>query len=148
MRTVEERFWEKVRIPADVLTGCWEWTGRRQRYGQFAVRVAGEWKKVLAHRFSWSLLNGDAGQLCVLHRCDNPPCVNPAHLFLGTQLENIADRVEKGRSDSGNRRLKQSEVEAIRALYARGGLRQRDLAARFSISQTHVGAIVRRTRRN
>jgi hypothetical protein len=58
----------------------------------------------MAHRWSWTLANGPIPDgMVVMHRCDNPPCVNPGHLSLGTQLENIADRVSKGRSATGLR---------------------------------------------
>lgn len=94
-----ERFWSKVKKTET----CWVWTAGtfkyRNGYGQFRVRRGDP--PAYAHRFAWELVNGPIPQgLHVLHRCDNPPCVNPAHLFLGTQIDNYRDMVSKGRSRS------------------------------------------------
>jgi hypothetical protein len=89
-----DRFWKKVDRRGE--RECWSWTAARNScgYGSFWDGRA----VVQASRFSWQLENGPipAG-LYVLHSCDNPPCVNPAHLFLGTQGDNVADRKAKGR---------------------------------------------------
>lgn len=78
--------------------GCWTWSGavkcKERPYGQFSVGK----RKVKAHRAAWMLANGPIpSALHVLHRCDNPRCVNPSHLFLGTHQDNMADMNEKGR---------------------------------------------------
>lgn len=75
--------------------GCWEWLGRPDRRGYGEFTTGG--KKVRAHRFSYHLFVGDPGALFVLHRCDNPLCVRPDHLFLGTHADNMADMRAKGR---------------------------------------------------
>lgn len=91
----EERFWAKVAKLG--VCSCWEWTGWRKETGYGRVRIDG--RILYAHRVSWILANGPIpDDLRVLHRCDNPPCVNPDHLFLGTQGDNNADRDAKGRN--------------------------------------------------
>lgn len=93
--SMEERFWSKVDLkgPDD----CWEWQASKlpDGYGSFGVRSRVVDK---AHRVSWVLKNGPIPDgMSVCHRCDNPPCVNPDHLFLGTQQDNMKDMVSKGR---------------------------------------------------
>ncbi|WP_430408245.1 HNH endonuclease [Gordonia amicalis] len=86
----------------------------------------------------------------VRHRCDNPPCINPAHLELGTHADNSADAVDRRRTATWNRRphkLTDAEVEHIRARYMSGGISQRALAEDYDICQQLVSHLVRRTRR-
>lgn len=93
-----ESFWGHVAVGPS----CWEWQGERTRRvgGELSYgRVNWEGRSQRAHRVAWELVNGPipAG-LHVLHHCDNPPCVNPAHLFLGTHTDNMRDMVAKGRN--------------------------------------------------
>lgn len=138
-----ERFWSKVVIGAP--DACWEWAGARadNGYGRFR----GD-RSQYAQRTSWILANGPIPNgLFVCHACDNRACVNPAHLFLGTHQDNLADMVAKGRSLRGERHnkaeLTETDVLAIRTLWAVGGMTQQQIANRFGTNKANVSQIVR-----
>ena len=100
MKTTVDRFWDKVHKSAD----CWLWTGskRHKGYGAFVWSENGEVVQGRAHRYSWIIHQGKIPEgICVLHKCDTPPCVNPDHLFLGTKADNNRDMRLKGRKVSG-----------------------------------------------
>lgn len=123
--------------------GCWLWTRYRTPHGY--GRVAYKSKAELAHRVSWFLANGPIPDgMGVLHSCDNPPCVNPAHLFLGTSLDNNADCRSKGRHAYGERngvsKLTRDDVIRIRAERANGRA-QRDIAYSYGVSQSLVSMV-------
>lgn len=124
--------------------GCWEWTGNKHSFGHGLTYIDG--KKQSVHRLVYEALVGPIPNgLCVLHRCDNPPCFNPAHLFLGTRKDNNKDRDEKGRQRSWNK-LSQTDIETINNEYRpwkRGATRQ--LADRFGISVDYLWKIVNRS---
>jgi hypothetical protein len=115
-----------------------EWTGRTHPWGY------GMQGPILAHRVAYEHAHGPIPDgLLVCHRCDNPPCCNPAHLFAGTPKDNMQDMARKGRSRLGSRaRLTTEDVEAIRAACARGTSR-RDLGQRFGVTSDHIGQIAR-----
>lgn len=128
-RNPVERFWEKVERCG---YGCWVWHGScdTNGYGQLNVRSNGARARIIrVHRYSWEINRGPIPDgLHVLHRCDNPPCVNPDHLFLGTARANADDRVAKGRSargtSHGNAKLTPAEVRAARWRLAAGESRK------------------------
>lgn len=132
-----DQFWLRV----SKTDTCWLWTGRVNGSGYGSVSNA-----VFAHRFSWELANGPIPKgLCVCHRCDRPSCVNPAHLFLATQGDNIRDCIRKGRHHSffGKQKLNAEQVYAIRAAAA-SGERHSTIANRFGVSPANVSMIVTR----
>ena len=149
-----ERFWSKV----DKSGECWEWTaGLRGMcgYGQFWVNKKTEnshrYSYALHHPLTIDLLEGHR-EICVCHRCDNPKCVNPAHLFLGSQGDNMRDRETKGRAnrtiEKGEKhpssKLTETQVREIRNKYANGGISYQQLALEYGVSKAHIGYIISR----
>lgn len=138
-RNTPDKFWLNVHKTDD----CWLWSAGCTGAGY------GGWqfdnKFVLAHRFSYELIHGPVPKdICVLHKCDNPPCVRPDHLFLGTHADNARDRDIKGRAASrlgvgnGSAKLTESDVREIRYLYTTGGWTHRSLSLKYGVTQTPV----------
>ncbi len=163
------RFWSKVRISGQ--QECWEWQGGIGHNGYGLCRING--RTIRVHRFAYTVTYGpipDGMNVC--HACDNRKCVNPAHLWLGTQAENIKDCIQKGRQphpkgignprlvspgvgfgsgvgfgtgpDNANNVLSAEQVAEIRSRYASGGVSHEDLAQQYGVARTHIGRIVRR----
>lgn len=131
-------------------SGCWEWNGSLDvyGYGQMAVNRGRPWKAYRIAYEAWVKVPAENVDIC--HRCDNPPCINPAHLFEGARAVNVADMVSKGRSATWSKRahkLTGPQVDAIRAEYATGTVYQRDLAAKYGVTQSLVSHIVNKKRR-
>jgi hypothetical protein len=146
--SVESRFWAKVDKSGD----CWLWTASllKDGYGKFNVgsKIDSTNRALLAHRVSWQLAHGEIPPgLCVCHHCDNPPCVNPEHLFLGTHEENMRDMAAKGRramavgDENGNSKLTWAKVMEMRELAALGESK-RALGRRFGVSDVAAGAAI------
>jgi hypothetical protein len=136
--SVAERF-EEFYIP-EPNSGCWLWTGWADKNGYGRLEFEG--KRQRAHRIAWEIFKGPVPEgLYVLHRCDVPACVNPEHLFLGTNDDNTADMVEKERQARGERHYK-AKLTADQVLAIRGDSRsQTSIAADYDISQAQVSAI-------
>lgn len=142
-----DRFWRQVRF---AVGGCMEWTGVLDigGYGHFRMRVADKSKK-LAHRASWELHVGPITDgLLVLHRCDNPACVNPDHLFLGTQKDNVDDMVAKGRHGltgaKGVRNAQSKLTDGAVRLIRDSGDADAKLAEQFGVHSETIRRVRRR----
>lgn len=139
-RSLRDRFLDKVR-KTDT---CWIWTGYTMKngYGQINTGKCIE----NAHRVAYQMFVGPIGDLYVCHRCDNPTCVNPDHLFIGTQNENLRDAATKGRMPRGsshwNARFTEDEIRSIRA----SDLSQNRLAEQHGTSQQVISKIRLRQR--
>jgi hypothetical protein len=152
--TIEDRFWSYVAKSGD----CWEWVGTRRPEG-YGLFWNGE-RQVRAHRFAWELVNGPipAG-LSLCHSCDNPPCVRPDHLFVGTQRQNLEDMTRKGRrrsrppvreqngSANAMAKLTEEQVAHIKGMAAAGHYHD-DIAARFGVTRANVSYVTRKTWRH
>jgi hypothetical protein len=146
-----DRFWAQV----DKSGGCWTWTGGLMSAGYGNFRLAGQMRG--AHRVAWELTNGPVpGEMWVLHTCDNPPCVNPSHLWLGTARDNNRDCLVKGRHGSvthpesqvrGRRaaaaKLTERDVVAIRTRF-RSGETSAALSRSFGVTRAAVRKVVLR----
>lgn len=151
----EERFWSKVN-KSD--SGCWLWTGAKtgNGYGGFSIGAKGEnYQEWRAHRYSWFLTHGDIPEgMNVCHRCDNPQCVNPDHLFLGTTADNVADKLSKGRQSKGEQvagaKLTREDVLTIRRLYQEDASEKsrryssRKLAKMYGVNKSAILAVIHR----
>ena len=129
--------------------GCWLWVGSTSDNGYGNIAVDHPRDIRLAHRVSYEMHKGPIPEgLLVRHKCDMRCCVNPAHLEVGTQRDNLKDMVERGRAYKGNprgtrRKLNEAAVAAIRAA-GKTGERHRDIAKRFGMSQAQVSKIIAR----
>lgn len=161
-KTPEQRLEEKsTMVP---FCGCRLWFGASVPAGYGVIHYEG--RQQYAHRVAWQMMHGPIPKgMLILHECDMPSCINAKHLFLGTDADNMADKMRKGRWKGGppkgdrnpmygrrgvntgerstNHKLTQKQVDEIRSTYKRGVTRQVDIAERFGINQSHVSSIIR-----
>lgn len=144
IRPIHERFWEKVDIRGE--DECWEWTAFRTDtgYGQFGIRNT-LWK---AHRVAWMLTHKkNPKDSFICHHCDNPPCCNPKHLFVGNNQLNMQDKARKGKSNgelNNANKLTSDEVIEIRNLYSQKEHSMNKLSEIFGVSRGCISKIIHR----
>jgi len=147
MRDLWDRFWEKVDRSGD----CWAWTGSTDKNGYGQVYDHSIKNRRTASRVAWELTRGAIpSKVSVLHRCDNPSCVRPTHLFVGDQRANMQDAAQKGRlppklhRTKGNThpltKIREEDLEALRARYA-AGEKRKDLALEYGVSYKTIWSI-------
>lgn len=138
--TLAERLWSRV-VKGDG-DSCWLWTGATHEFGYGVITDRSSKRHVRAHRLSWELANGPiAGDLLVLHKCDNPRCVRPDHLFLGDHADNTTDKVSKGRQRRGSSHPATTLTEAQALEIARSPkttAARRELVRRFGVRPATV----------
>ena len=146
-KTTLDRFLEKVDFEGE--NECWEWRGSRAiRYGSFSISPY----KVVSHRYMYFLFTKYYPKPFeyVCHHCDNIYCVNPYHLFLGTQTDNMKDMVNKGRNfdtrgvNNGMCKLTKEQVKDIRSEYSRGMISYRKLSEKYNVGMTQISRIIKR----
>ncbi len=143
--TKEEKFWSRVdKSPGLGIGDCWEWQGKKIKFGYAHTRFQG--KNLLVHRVSWALTFGELPKMNLLHRCDNPACVNPSHLREGTLQENTQDMLDRQRQSRGEHRptakLTEADVITIRTAPKVWGF-QTKLAKRFGLNTATISRIRR-----
>lgn len=129
---------------------CWIWVGHKNEHG-YGLITNNYRKQVRAHRFIYEQTYGKIPKgLNALHKCDNPACVNPKHIFLGTQKDNVIDMIKKDRGgyksfhgeSHWNKKLNMKAVETIRRAWEKGGVYQSELAKQFGVSQQVISKVV------
>ena len=148
------RFWSYVNKNFSS-SRCWEWTGTKTEfgYGHFNLWRNGKTINLKSHRVSWFLSFGAIPQgKFICHKCDNPACVNPNHLFVGTHKENMADMAKKGRNRSAIPRvhgakhplhkLTAEQVREIKQRYSSGGISQGQLASEYGVTRARIQLVV------
>jgi hypothetical protein len=137
-KNTHQTFLDRIKVSE---SGCWEWQHNKDSRGYGQISINGtHWK---AHRYSYHHFKGEIGGLNVLHKCDNPACCNPDHLFLGNQSENAIDMFKKGRSRVA--KTTPETVFKIRDLFA-SGLKRKEIAETCGVSRRLVESILNNER--
>ncbi len=154
MKDIKTLFFERVKKT----DGCWEWIGTKggAGYGTFYIKGEKRGKRFYAHRLAWMIYFNEVPtkDLWVLHTCDNPPCVRPDHLWLGTSSDNSQDREDKGRGNrtynhvmgelNWNAKLTSEQVLEIRESYKSRIMTMKMLAEKFNVYQGTICCIISR----
>lgn len=156
IQSIADRLWDKVNkdgpLHPRLGTKCWVWTGALAPKGYGAINECGKSRKTLrTHRVAWTVINGEIpNNLWVLHKCDNPPCCNPDHLYLGTSDQNIDDMHSRRRNknpprfygeDHGNAKFTNDKVRTIRKSYINGNT-VTELSKVYETSPAQISHIV------
>jgi len=132
-----KKFWSKVNKNTD--NGCWEWSGCKDRKGYGEFRIFGD--NYQAHRIAYMLANGGIpSNISVCHKCDNPKCCNPDHLFAGTNRDNMIDLLLKGKKP--DTKLNPQSVKSIREAF-KNGVSRAELRQKYNISATCLNSLLR-----
>lgn len=141
---IKERLFSFINMNSN---GCWDWIGAKNKKGYGCLSYKN--KTTIAHRLSYLLFIGEIPKdLHVLHRCDNPKCINPNHLFLGTDLDNSNDKISKGRfvcsygKDNGNSKLTDEQVVDIK-IKIKKGLSFASISRTYEVSETTIAYIAK-----
>lgn len=141
---IENKFWAKVPSNKDS-NECWEWLGTKSSDGYAELKY--KRKHIRANRIMWEMVNGQIPNgMIICHRCDNPACVNPHHLFLGTQMDNMHDKIAKGRHSYGENhklhKLTIRQVKQIRKQVSERTATMSQIARNMNVSLTTISSIV------
>jgi len=141
----KQKFYSNIKVNPE--TNCWEWIGNKDKKGYGIFKGYGFTHR--AHRFSWLLHKGEfPNEFYVCHKCDNPPCVNPDHLFLGTQFDNMQDMIQKGRgpkvygTNNPRANLSDQDVMEIRRLWDVEKTSPKELSIMFSTPKSTINQII------
>lgn len=141
-KTHEERFFEKIVVGGD--DECWPWSGAKcaKGYGMFRMETK---RLIRSHRYMYMVKNGGIpNKMLVCHKCDNPSCCNPKHLFVGTDSDNMTDMVKKGRNLPGKWANKLTPQTVIEIRNLAGVVTQKELAERYNVKQSTINSVIRR----
>ncbi len=150
IKPLADRFWIKVNKRG--AKGCWIWTAAKNNKGYGMIQGETVREFITAHRASWVLHSGKIPKgACVLHKCDTPACVNPRHLFLGSQKENVHDMIAKGRGGGQFKAGSQHQLSKVDkktaakicSEYASVRISQENLGAKYGLERHTVGLIIR-----
>lgn len=139
-KTAKERFFEKVQING--LDDCWIWIGHKDQKGYGTFRPQGGKAMVRAHRYSYEIFKGPIPSKLICHICDNPSCVNPSHLFAGSDSDNMQDMVDKGRHGRGGvKKRLLTEEQAISVFMQRNKTPIKVLMRQYGVSKPTISSI-------